>query len=291
MHRNDRSKKIEISLEDLNEGASFDQRRDLPSTGQRVKGGQLICPNCGAGIVSSIGNSKILGSVVIFLVTLILISSAYFGYNYFYGPQLIVVPHDYPSIQAAIDAVEQSAVIKVEPGAYYEELDFKGKDIAIQSKGSGSLTIVSSPRASGKLSSLFGDNLINARGEKLDTNILANKIIGVYFSASWCGPCRQFSPLLVETYNELKRQNKPFEIVLVSWDSDEAAMENYMKDYNMAWPAVKYGSEEADNLKEHFQVSGIPYLVILNSSGDVISTNGRSEVANNKATAFDLWAD
>lgn len=188
MRKYDQSKKIEMSLGDLNEGASVDQRRDLSSNGQSIKNGQFICPNCGAEIVSSFGNSKILGSLVIILVMSVLIS-------------------------------------------------------------------------------------------------------GVYFSASWCGPCRQFSPLLVETYNKLKRQNKPFEIVLVSSDSDETAMENYMKEYNMAWPAVKYGSEEANFLKEHFQVSGIPYLVILNSSGDVISTNGRSEVANNKATVFDLWAE
>ena len=34
---------------------------------------------------------------------------------------------------------------------------------------------------------------------------LGGKVVGVYFSASWCGPCRGFSPALVELYDRSRR--------------------------------------------------------------------------------------
>jgi thiol-disulfide isomerase/thioredoxin len=44
---------------------------------------------------------------------------------------------------------------------------------------------------------------------------LDGKIVALYFSASWCGPCQQFTPLLKTFYTAIKRLGKPFEIVFV----------------------------------------------------------------------------
>ncbi len=47
------------------------------------------------------------------------------------GP--VVVPRDYPTIQAAIDAVVSGDTITVMPGTYYENINFNGKNIILTS--------------------------------------------------------------------------------------------------------------------------------------------------------------
>jgi thiol-disulfide isomerase/thioredoxin len=56
-----------------------------------------------------------------------------------------------------------------------------------------------------------------------------------------CPPCRGFTPLLVEAYNELRTAGRAFEVVFVSSDRDAGAMRGYMRDASMPWPAVPFG--------------------------------------------------
>ncbi len=44
------------------------------------------------------------------------------------------VPAEYPTIQAAIDACPPGATVEVAPGTYYENIRFRGADIAVQSQ-------------------------------------------------------------------------------------------------------------------------------------------------------------
>ena len=113
--------------------------------------------------------------------------------------------------------------------------------------------------------------------------------VRVTFSASWCPPCRAFTPLLIAAYNQLKAEGKPFEVVLVTSDQSEADMRAYMKGHDMPWLAVPFGDKPIDALKKKFGVAGIPKLVVVDSSGKTLSENARGEVAQNGAKAFDAW--
>jgi predicted outer membrane repeat protein len=61
-------------------------------------------------------------------------------------PQLerfpILVPGDYPTSQAAIDAAVDGDTIIVSPGTYYENIDFQGKAITIKSKHGPDVTVL-----------------------------------------------------------------------------------------------------------------------------------------------------
>ena len=46
---------------------------------------------------------------------------------------ILRVPKDYPAIQQAIDAAEEGCEIVVSEGTYFENIDFKGKKIAVRS--------------------------------------------------------------------------------------------------------------------------------------------------------------
>ncbi|CAI9624195.1 unnamed protein product, partial [Staurois parvus] len=82
-----------------------------------------------------------------------------------------------------------------------------------------------------------GHVLVTKDGEKVDPEeALQNKIVGLFFSAAWCSPCRDFTPVLCDFYSELVEEADPpaqFEIVFISSDKSAEDMVDYMHD--IAW--------------------------------------------------------
>jgi nucleoredoxin len=132
------------------------------------------------------------------------------------------------------------------------------------------------------LEDLVGPELINADGEKVATSSLAGKVIGLYFSAEWCPPCRAFTPSLVELRD---RKDDEFEVVFVSSDQSAEAQQKYMKGYDMQWPAVPHDSPLREQLQQKFEIQGIPSLVIVDDQGNLITKDGRSEMNGSDADA------
>lgn len=137
----------------------------------------------------------------------------------------------------------------------------------------------------------FGPALVNQSGKRMPTgNALKGKrIIGLYFSAHWCGPCRQFTPLLVKFYQDCMRKHKALEIIFVSLDNSTSDMEKYMSGENMPWLAIPYNSPSRKQLQEEYKITGIPTLIILNQNGKVISKDGRGDVHSKGEKAYDYW--
>jgi nucleoredoxin len=102
------------------------------------------------------------------------------------------------------------------------------------------------------------------------------KYTALYFSAEWCPPCRMFTPKLVAWYNEFKAKHPDFELVFVSSDRDQAAMEDYIKGDNMPWPAVKFDQAQSETFRK-FGSSGIPYLVLIDNEGNAVTAQPDNE--------------
>ncbi|HMJ07267.1 MAG TPA: thioredoxin-like domain-containing protein, partial [Chthoniobacterales bacterium] len=62
-----------------------------------------------------------------------------------------------------------------------------------------------------------------------------------------------------------------FEIVFVSNDRSGPAMEAYMRDTGMPWPAVGYEKIAEKEALQKYAGSGIPCLVLVDAQGKVIS--------------------
>ncbi|MCU0776748.1 MAG: thioredoxin domain-containing protein [Akkermansiaceae bacterium] len=94
-----------------------------------------------------------------------------------------------------------------------------------------------------------------------------------YYTASWCGPCQQFTPSLVEFYEKNKNDN--FELVLITSDKEEESMEEYAVSKKMPWPQLKL--KKAQDFKDKFQhgVRGIPAVIVCDLEGKIITANGR----------------
>lgn len=159
------------------------------------------------------------------------------------------------------------------------------------------------PIQSGPLVDLFGEQLLSLKmvdetHAQLETHytneILAGKkVIGVYFSADWCGPCRQFTPELVSFYEKMnaKRGKKDqFEIVWVSRCRDVNSFGQYFT--HMKWlalPPEEAMGKRGQVLGELFKVKGIPHLVLLDELGNVITYDARNKIPTDRAGIGFPW--
>jgi len=101
------------------------------------------------------------------------------------------------------------------------------------------------------------------------------KFYAIYFSASWCGPCREFTPGLVDAYAKIRAIYPEFEVVLVNFDHSPQEMMAYMRDDQMAWPALRWDTIQATPEITHYGGEGIPCLVLVDENGKVLSDSYR----------------
>lgn len=110
----------------------------------------------------------------------------------------------------------------------------------------------------------------NINGEKIKLSDIKAKYILVEFWASWCGPCRQSNPDLLKTYKRFN--NKGFEILGVSLDSNKEDWLNAVKKDKLIWENVSdliNGSDNEAGLI--YGVNGIPDNILINGEGIIIA--------------------
>jgi nucleoredoxin len=135
--------------------------------------------------------------------------------------------------------------------------------------------VLASPAFAAPFASTLKGDLVALKGKRAarfdDAQLANTKYFALYYSASWCGPCKAFTPKLVEWYNTNKPRHPEFELILVSSDTDENSMEAYMAGDKMPWPALKFSKiKSAKNIQE-LAGKGIPCLVFLDADGKVLS--------------------
>jgi len=136
---------------------------------------------------------------------------------------------------------------------------------------------------------LGSEFLSGTDGETVDVDEIkgAGKYIGLYFSAHWCPPCRQFTPMLVDAYTKHLKA-KGLEIVFVSSDRDQASFLEYYG--TMPWLAIPNGDKRKNALSKRFGVSGIPSFVIVDAAtGETVNANARGAVSSDPTGAEFPW--
>ena len=113
-----------------------------------------------------------------------------------------------------------------------------------------------------------------------DIDITSSEVVGIYFSAHWCPPCRAFTPQLAEVYKNWKSSGKNINIVFCSFDQDEKGFTDYFKE--MPWIAIPHGDARIQKLADTYGVKGIPAFIILNSQGKVVTKDGRNDISTKK---------
>ncbi|GMI00238.1 hypothetical protein TrLO_g11324 [Triparma laevis f. longispina] len=135
---------------------------------------------------------------------------------------------------------------------------------------------------------IFPSTVVSKDGS-VETKDLDDKFLMLYFSAHWCPPCKGFTPQLAQVYKKMKESREDFELVFVSSDRDEASFKEYYGE--MPWMALDYEKRDAkEALSKMFDVSGIPFLVVLGKKVDgkrsVISGNARGNATMDQVADF-----
>lgn len=96
-----------------------------------------------------------------------------------------------------------------------------------------------------------------------------NKIVLVDFWASWCPPCREDMPFLVDAYAKYK--DKGFEIVGVSLDSSNKDWKDGIEKLNITWPQMSDLKQWESDLAKAYAVRSIPATVLIDAEGNIIA--------------------
>jgi len=106
---------------------------------------------------------------------------------------------------------------------------------------------------------------------------LENKVVGLYFSAGWCQPSKEFQDKLKLFYERIKQSARGFEIVYIHNDKDEAGFKEQLSE--MPWIAVPFSeSEKTNTIASKYDVTTIPSLLIFGEDGSLITAAGKSMV-------------
>lgn len=141
--------------------------------------------------------------------------------------------------------------------------------------------VVNTPAASGNWEAFFPNGLVDAKGNSVSAETLQGKMVLLYFGASWCGICNVVVPPL-KSLREMA--GKHLEVVLVGRDNSESDHFKYMQNKDMPWPSIPWSDAMAkeDNesrlLSGKYQAWGLPTVVLLSPTGELLDEDARSKI-------------
>lgn len=134
------------------------------------------------------------------------------------------------------------------------------------------LVLVAPAKRPSRIAANLRGHLVDAAGKAVDPAGLEDtQVFALYYGASWCGPCRAFSPDLVKFVNRVAPQNPRLTAVLMSSDKTDAAMYGYMKEAQMPWLAMPKSALVMSPALVSYTKGGIPQLVVVDRHGQVLA--------------------
>jgi nucleoredoxin len=126
------------------------------------------------------------------------------------------------------------------------------------------------------------------KNEMIESSVLkTNRVVGLYFSASWSPYCQCFTPILIDFYNEINAEEKQFEVILVPRDLKKEDFDEYYG--KMPWLSLPYEDSRIALFIEKYAVKGFPNLIILKKNGEIASKTGKNDIINEEKAAFEKW--
>lgn len=99
-------------------------------------------------------------------------------------------------------------------------------------------------------------------GEVISSDALRGKVILLDFWGTWCEACLEAEPAIASLYKKFSR--KPFELIAISSDTDDAAWRSFIAKNKMIWPEYRDGSNQ---ILHAFSIYYFPTYVVIDPDG------------------------
>lgn len=126
--------------------------------------------------------------------------------------------------------------------------------------------------APGKMFLDFEGTDSTGRAVKLSDYVGKGKYVLVDFWASWCGPCREETPVVAKAYEKYK--DKGLEVLgLFVWDKPQR-LGKAAKELHITWPQL---IDSKDVVRDMYGVQGIPHIMLFGPDGTILARDLRGE--------------
>ncbi|MCQ2975267.1 MAG: AhpC/TSA family protein [Bacteroidales bacterium] len=106
--------------------------------------------------------------------------------------------------------------------------------------------------------------------QKLSDYVGKGKYVLVDFWASWCGPCRQEVPNIIDVYNKYKGDN--FEVIGVAVSDKPEDTQKAVEDLGIEYPQIFNSGDISRNV---YGILGIPHIILFGPDGKIIKRDLR----------------
>lgn len=120
--------------------------------------------------------------------------------------------------------------------------------------------LVSQPAPEFSLTTLDGSRTVSL------SDFRGQKKVVISFWASWCGPCREEMPALVDFYKRNHGESSDFEILAVSIDEDAKQASSFAAAQKMNFPVLL---DDHQKMAEAYHIDSIPTMLVIDKDGKV----------------------
>jgi len=121
----------------------------------------------------------------------------------------------------------------------------------------------------------FKQKTLDGEEISLLAEIKKNKITVIDFWASWCGPCRQEMPFMIQFYENF--QAKGLGIIGISLDNELNAWQKATTDLGVKWPQMSDLKGWENEIAQSFNVTSIPHTIVVDQQGKILRRGLRGE--------------
>ncbi len=121
---------------------------------------------------------------------------------------------------------------------------------------------------------------ITPEGKKLSLTQAMGKVTVIDFWASWCRPCRNENPYVVEIYN--KYHDQGLNIIGISLDKNKESWLHAIKDDGLKWQHVSSLKFWQEPIAKLYGVMAIPQTFIIDAKGIIRAKNLKRQELENK---------
>ena len=111
---------------------------------------------------------------------------------------------------------------------------------------------------------------ISVKGDTVKLSDYSNKVLIIDFWASWCKPCREEFPFLIDLYNKYSEKN--FSVLAINLDDEISKIDKFTNDIDMK-PPFKILFDKSSKIPVLYNVDAMPSSFIIDKKGIVRDIN------------------